>query len=46
MRTRHHKLTCRCEVTAIFVLYDLPRLLTRSVLTHELMHGWLRLHSN
>ncbi|KAJ0828430.1 putative protein DA1 [Helianthus annuus] len=21
MRTRHHKLTCRCEVTAILVLY-------------------------
>ncbi|MFS7951421.1 putative protein DA1 [Helianthus anomalus] len=46
MRTRHHKLTRRCQVNAIFVLYDLPRLLTRSVLAYELMHGWLRLHSN
>ncbi|MCO5576255.1 hypothetical protein L7F22_030064 [Adiantum nelumboides] len=33
-----------CEVTAILVLYGLPRLLTGSVLAHELMHAWLRLN--
>ncbi|KAK1415534.1 hypothetical protein QVD17_31317 [Tagetes erecta] len=43
MRTQHHKLTRRCEVTAILVLYGLPRLLTGSILAHELMHAWLRL---
>lgn len=32
-----------CEVTAILVLYGLPRLLTGSILVHELMHAWLRL---
>lgn len=30
------------QVTAILVLYGLPRLLTGSVLAHELMHAWLR----
>ncbi|XP_039004219.1 protein DA1-related 2-like [Hibiscus syriacus] len=43
MRTRPQKLTRKCEVTAILVLYGLPRLLTGAILTHELMHGWLRL---
>ncbi|PIA60507.1 hypothetical protein AQUCO_00300182v1 [Aquilegia coerulea] len=43
MRTHQHKLTRKCEVTAILVLYGLPRLLTGSILAHELMHGWLRL---
>lgn len=43
MRTYPQKLTRRCEVTAILVLYGLPRLLTGSILAHELMHGWLRL---
>ncbi|XP_031381036.1 protein DA1-related 2 isoform X2 [Punica granatum] len=43
MRTHPHKLTRRCEVTAILVLYGLPRLLTGAILAHELMHGWLRL---
>ncbi|KAL9993597.1 putative protein DA1 [Helianthus debilis subsp. tardiflorus] len=43
MRTQPHKLTQRCEVTAILVLYGLPRLLTGAILAHELMHGWLRL---
>ncbi|KAJ4813874.1 DA1 [Rhynchospora pubera] len=43
MRTHPQKLTRRCEVTAILVLYGLPRLLTGSILAHELMHGWLRL---
>ncbi|XP_059628071.1 protein DA1-related 2-like isoform X2 [Cornus florida] len=43
MRTQHQKLTRKCEVTAILVLYGLPRLLTGAILAHELMHGWLRL---
>ncbi|KAK9283774.1 hypothetical protein L1049_012026 [Liquidambar formosana] len=42
MRTQHQKLTRKCEVTAILVLYGLPRLLTGAILAHELMHGWLR----
>lgn len=44
MRTEPQKLTRRCEVTAILILYGLPRLLTGSILAHELMHGWLRLN--
>ncbi|KAK9123847.1 hypothetical protein Sjap_013449 [Stephania japonica] len=43
MRTQRQKLTRRCDVTAILVLYGLPRLLTGSILAHELMHAWLRL---
>lgn len=43
MKSYPQKLTRRCEVTAILVLYGLPRLLTGSILAHELMHGWLRL---
>uniref|UniRef100_A0A124SG04 LIM zinc-binding domain-containing protein n=1 Tax=Cynara cardunculus var. scolymus TaxID=59895 RepID=A0A124SG04_CYNCS len=43
LRTQHQKLSRRCEVTAILVLYGLPRLLTGAILAHELMHGWLRL---
>ncbi|CAM6091663.1 unnamed protein product [Calypogeia fissa] len=42
-RTESQKLVRHCEVTAILVLYGLPRLLTGSILAHELMHGWLRL---
>lgn len=34
----------RCEITAILVLSNLPRLLTGSILAHELMHAWLRLN--
>ncbi|KAJ7960177.1 Protein DA1-like [Quillaja saponaria] len=44
MRIQPQKLTQRCEVTAILVLYGLPRLLTGAILAHELMHGWLRLN--
>ncbi|MCO5601047.1 hypothetical protein L7F22_055164 [Adiantum nelumboides] len=44
MRTGPTKLTRHCEVTAILVLYGLPRLLTGSILAHELMHAWLRLN--
>ncbi|KAJ0102634.1 hypothetical protein Patl1_06466 [Pistacia atlantica] len=43
IRTEPQKLTRKCEVTAILVLYGLPRLLTGAILAHELMHGWLRL---
>ncbi|XP_038710828.1 protein DA1-related 2-like isoform X2 [Tripterygium wilfordii] len=43
LRTQPQKLTRKCEVSAILVLYGLPRLLTGAILAHELMHGWLRL---
>ncbi|XP_027147969.1 protein DA1-like isoform X2 [Coffea eugenioides] len=43
MRTEPFKLIRRCEVTAILILYGLPRLLTGSILAHEMMHAWLRL---
>lgn len=43
MMTEPYKLTRRCEVTAILILYGLPRLLTGSILAHEMMHAWLRL---
>ncbi|XP_042019979.1 protein DA1-related 1-like [Salvia splendens] len=38
-----YKLVRKCEVTAILILYGLPRLLTGSILAHEMMHAWLRL---
>nr|DAD40625.1 TPA_asm: hypothetical protein HUJ06_014948 [Nelumbo nucifera] len=44
MITEPYRLTRRCEVTAILVLYGLPRLLTGSILAHEMMHAWLRLN--
>ena len=37
-------LLLRVQVTAILVLYGLPRLLTGSILAHEVMHAWLRMH--
>lgn len=43
MFTEPYKLIRRCEVTAILILYSLPRLLTGSILAHEMMHAWLRL---
>ncbi|KAK8512490.1 hypothetical protein V6N13_082965 [Hibiscus sabdariffa] len=43
MITEPFKLTRRCEVTAILILYGLPRLLTGSILAHEMMHAWMRL---
>ncbi|XP_034887506.1 protein DA1 isoform X1 [Populus alba] len=43
MMTEPYKLTRRCEVTAILILYGLPRLLTGSILAHEMMHAWMRL---
>ncbi|XWS33712.1 hypothetical protein CRYUN_Cryun22dG0106900 [Craigia yunnanensis] len=43
MITEPHRLIRRCEVTAILILYGLPRLLTGTILAHEMMHAWLRL---
>ncbi|GER30798.1 hypothetical protein STAS_06755 [Striga asiatica] len=43
MFTEPYKLVRKCEVTAILILYGLPRLLTGSILAHEMMHAWLRL---
>ncbi|XP_022772798.1 protein DA1-like isoform X2 [Durio zibethinus] len=43
MLTEPYKLARRCEVTAILILYGLPRLLTGSILAHEMMHAWMRL---
>ncbi|KAG2621911.1 protein DA1-related 1-like [Panicum virgatum] len=43
MITGPYKLSRRCEVTAILILYGLPRLLTGSILAHEMMHAYLRL---
>lgn len=43
MVTEPYRLTRRCDVTAILILYGLPRLLTGSILAHEMMHAWLRL---
>ncbi|XP_038883375.1 protein DA1-related 1-like isoform X2 [Benincasa hispida] len=41
--TQPRRLVRNCEVTAILILYGLPRLLTGSILAHEMMHAWLRL---
>ncbi|WOH10683.1 hypothetical protein DCAR_0730153 [Daucus carota subsp. sativus] len=43
MITEPYRLIRECEVTAILILYSLPRLLTGSILAHEMMHAWLRL---
>ncbi|XP_022995431.1 protein DA1-related 2-like isoform X2 [Cucurbita maxima] len=43
MRTQRQKLIRNSEVIAILVLFGFPRLLTGSILAHELMHSWLRL---
>ncbi|KAK9749905.1 hypothetical protein RND81_02G159400 [Saponaria officinalis] len=44
MITEPYRLVRRCEVTAILILFGLPRLLTGSILAHEMMHAWLRLN--
>ncbi|GMH24107.1 hypothetical protein Nepgr_025950 [Nepenthes gracilis] len=44
MMTEPYRLIRRCEVTAILILFGLPRLLTGSILAHEMMHAWLRLN--
>ncbi|GMI68874.1 DA1-RELATED PROTEIN 1 [Hibiscus trionum] len=41
VNTEPHRLIRRWEVTAILILYGLPRLLTGSILPHEMMHAWL-----
>lgn len=33
----------RCSVSAMLVLYGLPRLLAGSIIAHELMHAYLRM---
>ncbi|KAG2314972.1 hypothetical protein Bca52824_018094 [Brassica carinata] len=33
-----------CDVTAILILYGLPKLLTGYILAHEMMHAYLRLN--
>lgn len=33
-----------CSVTAILVLYGLPRLVVGSIIAHEAMHAWLKLN--
>ncbi|EPS63709.1 hypothetical protein M569_11075, partial [Genlisea aurea] len=38
------KLTQQAEITAILVIYGLPRLHTGAILAHELMHAWLHLN--
>ncbi|KAK6939522.1 Zinc finger, LIM-type [Dillenia turbinata] len=43
MTTEPYRLIRLCEVTAILILYGLPRLLTGSILAHEMMHAYLRL---
>ncbi|PKU79749.1 protein DA1-related 1 isoform X1 [Dendrobium catenatum] len=43
MITEPYKVTRQSEVTAILILYGLPRLLTGSILAHEMMHAWMRL---
>ncbi|XP_042006657.1 protein DA1-related 1-like isoform X1 [Salvia splendens] len=43
MSPEPYTLVRKCEVTAILILYGLPRLLTGSILAHEMMHAWLRL---
>ncbi|KAJ0961081.1 hypothetical protein J5N97_000982 [Dioscorea zingiberensis] len=44
MVTQPYRLVSLCEVTAILILYGLPRLLTGTILAHEMMHAWLRLN--
>ena len=34
--------SCVVQVTAILVQSGLPRLLTGSIIAHEVMHAWLR----
>lgn len=41
--TEPYRLSRTCQVTAILILYGLPRLLTGSILAHEMIHAWLRL---
>ncbi|KAJ0239034.1 Powdery mildew resistance protein [Hirschfeldia incana] len=42
--TESQRVVSECEVTAILVLYGLPRLLTGYILAHEMMRAYLRLN--
>nr|WID60887.1 CHS3 protein [Arabidopsis thaliana] len=42
--TESQRVVRKCEVTAILILYGLPRLLTGYILAHEMMHAYLRLN--
>ncbi|KAF8051218.1 hypothetical protein N665_1776s0007 [Sinapis alba] len=44
MATESQRVVSECEVTAILILYGLPRLLTGYILAHEMMHAYLRLN--
>ncbi|XP_020891674.1 protein DA1-related 6 isoform X1 [Arabidopsis lyrata subsp. lyrata] len=46
MATEPQRVTRECEVTAILILYGLPRLLTGYILAHEMMHAYLRLNGH
>ncbi|GAX75548.1 hypothetical protein CEUSTIGMA_g2991.t1 [Chlamydomonas eustigma] len=40
-----HQARTTCSVSAILVMYGLPRLLTGCIIAHELMHAWLRMRN-
>ncbi|XP_018438336.2 protein DA1-related 6-like isoform X3 [Raphanus sativus] len=44
MVTESQSVVRDCEVTAILILYGLPRLMTGYILAHEMMHAYLRLN--
>ncbi|KAJ0239033.1 Protein DA1-related 6 [Hirschfeldia incana] len=44
MVTESQRVVSDCEVTAILILYGLPRLMTGYILAHEMMHAYLRLN--
>ncbi|XP_019087069.1 PREDICTED: protein DA1-related 6-like isoform X2 [Camelina sativa] len=46
MATEPQRVVRECEVTAILILYGLPRLLTGYILAHEMMHAYLRLNGH
>ncbi|CAA7056936.1 unnamed protein product [Microthlaspi erraticum] len=46
MATESQRVVRDCEVTAILILYGLPRLLTGYILAHEMMHAYLRLNGH
>jgi hypothetical protein len=41
--TRMAPLQQHCSVSALLVMYGLPRLLLGSIVAHELMHAYLRM---
>ncbi|VYS71620.1 unnamed protein product [Arabidopsis thaliana] len=46
MDTEPQGVVHECKVTAILILYGLPRLLTGYILAHEMMHAYLRLNGH